>query len=205
MISCLAALAITFGQTSGGDYFPLKAGLTWDYSIITGEGPTLSNHQIQKALAPVTVVGEQVTPLQVWLNDTLDSTAYYAAKNGFIYLVALNAKEKLPVPIPVLPVRPTVGQKWDFAGRSQMFGTGVDTVVHSKVVGTEKRKILSEDRSALHVETETTMGSGKAAFVIQTNEYYVAGIGLVYRKQQMMTKGGITAIFSLVKFEAAIP
>ncbi len=202
MIITITAFAVLVGQSAAADYFPLKPGLTWDYSISTGEGPTLSNHQIQKTLAPVTVGGEQVTPLQVWLDDKLDSTAYYSAKGGFVYLIALNAKEKLPAPIPVLPVHPKTGQKWDFTGRSQMLGNGVDTVVHSKVVGTEIREVLGQKRSALHVESETTMGSGKTAFAIQTTEYYVDGIGLVYRKQQMMTKSGAMAVFSLVKFEA---
>src|SRR5438105_12751757 len=114
MFSYLAAAAFSFGQIPAADYFPLRAGLIWDYSISTGEGPLLSNHQIQKTLAPTSIVGEQVTPLQVWLDDKLDSTAYYTVKAGFVYLVALNAKEKLSAPIPVLPRNPKTGQKWDF-------------------------------------------------------------------------------------------
>jgi hypothetical protein len=196
----IAASLLFAAQTA--DYFPLTPGLTWEYEVSI-EGTVISAKQVMKSLEPTKIEGEAVVPVQVWLDGRLDSTAYYRVGTEFVFLAATDGKALMSPQVPVLPVAPKAGQKWDFDGTTRVLGGGAGTKVKSKVIGTTTVEVMGEKRAALRIESEATLGSGPNAMNTKTVEMYVAGIGLVYRKQEYKSKQSGSAVMRLVKFSGA--
>lgn len=193
----LAAIAILAQSQS---YFPLASGLTWEYTVSIKDS-AMRARQVQKVLEPIEISGVRAFPMKVWVNDKEDATVYYAERDGYISLVALNDKETLPKPIPVLPIEPRKGDSWKFQGETRMLGTPVGTTIKSRVAGTEKIDVLGSEREAVKVIVEAKIGSGELSFNTRTTEFYCKGIGLVQRKQEMLAKDGAVAQYALVRFE----
>ncbi|MBA3726206.1 MAG: hypothetical protein H0W86_07070 [Armatimonadetes bacterium] len=185
---------------SGSDYFPLRAGLTWEY-VVSVQGSALRIRQVQKALELVLVSGTNATPMEVWIDGKLDSTSYYRPHAGYISLVAISEKQSLPLPIPVIPAAPKKGLKWEFDGQTMMFGMMVQTKTKYRIVDEVDMDVLGQKRMCIKVESETKMGAGKTAMDIKATEIYAEGVGLFYRFQRVTSERGGSATTTLVKFE----
>lgn len=192
----LSLIALTFLTTP---YFPLEAGRVWQYEVVVDHS-AIRAIQTMRCLEPISIAGTRATPLQVLIDEKPDNVAYYAESEGFVKLVAQSEKELLPQAVPVLPVLPRKGQKWEFTGQTQVLGQPAPSSTKAVVVGFEKAEVLGKLTEILKVETRGKIGSGKAAFETKTTEHYAQGIGLTYRRQEMLGKkpGGATIVLKSV-------
>jgi hypothetical protein len=195
------SLAVSTPTAQVCEFFPLTPHLQWEYTVTYGDLQTTVS-QYHKTLAPITIQGVQATPMEVLLGDKPSGTAYYAIQSGFVYLVATTPDSLLAKPIPVLPLNPKTGDRWHFEGATPFLGDAAITKSSARVVKTEKTPILGKTTEVIHVVVESQIGQGPLAYKVRSTEHYGRGVGLVYRKQEVLLKGGGVAIFQLKAFKA---
>lgn len=193
-------LAITSPLISA-DYFPLKPGTEWTYTVAFYRN-LASATQVNKVLDPIVLKGETVTPMQVEVAGGASQTAYYAIKNGFVSIMATDASELLPSPIPVMPVDTAKSKSFEFSGAVAFLGGLTPSTTKTKLAGFEKTTVLGEEKTALKVTRDSVLGGGNTAIKIKSTELYVAGMGMVYQRQETLGKDGGWAEYRLAKFKA---
>ncbi|GEM_PF-6340629 len=186
-------------QSTNADYFPLKPGCEWTYTVSYYRNLG-SAKQVNRILEPVSIKGETVTPMSVRVDDGAEQISYYAIKAGYIAIVSNSDQELLPSPIPVLPLDPKI-KSFEFSGGVQVLGGLTPSTTKSKIAGFEKTNVLGETKTALKVTRETTLGGGKQALIIKSTELYVAGIGMVFQRQETTGKDKSWAEYRLAAFK----
>ena len=143
MTTLVAALVLLSPQTKS--YFPTDAGQTWEY-LVSVAGSVVRVRQVQKTLPVETYDGSPATPLQIFLDGKIDTTAYYRTVDGYHCLVGFTGVSALANPIKVLPVAPKKGMKWVFEGQQVMLGMTLAAKVESKVTAEEEKEIFRTHR-----------------------------------------------------------
>lgn len=193
-------LCALFVQTATADYFPLRPGYQWEYDVTFGEG-LVQIKQVQTTKEPIIIGEASVTPMTVQIDGKEDNTTYYSVGTEFYYISAYRPDSLLPRPIPVLPIAPMKGQKWQFEGESYVLGTKSPAVTRNRIEGTERVEIMGKKFEAIKLVRECQAGTGPASLNTRSTEWYVAGIGLVKMRQQVMAKNGAETTFTLVRFQ----
>ncbi|MCH8273855.1 MAG: hypothetical protein IH851_03610 [Armatimonadetes bacterium] len=203
MLAVLAVVSLALpAQTA--DYFPLKPGLEWEYRVAVGRFQA-EFRQVHRILEAVEIEGKSVTPMEVLVNGEISGVTYYAVHDGFVHLMATEPDALLAVPVPVVPMEPKRGQKWEFKGPTPFLGSMARAVVKSRVAGFMKAKVIGEEMEVLKVVTESQLGEGKLSYKIRTTELYARGIGMVYTKKEVLRKNGGVAEFTLTRFKGDAP
>ncbi len=184
------------------EFFPLEPNTQWEYTVTYGDLQTTVT-QYQRTLEPITIQGVKATPMEVLLGEKPSGTAYYAIQNGYVYLVATSPDALLAKPIPVLPLNPKTGDRWQFEGATPFLGDTAVTKTTARVIKKEKTSLLGRSVEVIHVVVESQIGQGPLAYKVRSTEHYGRGIGLVYRKQEVLIKGGGVAVFQLKAFKSA--
>lgn len=204
MTVLFAASALLATQSS--PFFPLDEGHTWEY-LVSVTSSVVRVRQMQKTLPAQSYDGSPATPLEVYLDGKIDTTAYYRVSDGFVVLVGISGSNRLPEPIKVLPVDPKKGQKWNMAGQTLMLGMMVPMKSESRVTADAEVDVLGKKVRGITIETKSQMGEGDTAMHMVSTEVYAQGIGMVSRRQES-TPGKNSnrksiAITALVKHEKA--
>lgn len=193
----MAATALIWGFQAATGYFPLEAGLTWEYAISSGYQ---KYKQVVRTLEPTQIGGATAVPLISTVDGSAPETTYYRLVEGYYALVAVDPKELLPAPIPFLPQQPKRGHKWAFEGQTAILGGIASIVTKSEVAATEEIPVMGEKLPAVKIVSESTIGSGDTALKVASTEWYVEGIGLVKRIQQVKSRAGGTTETLIVRF-----
>lgn len=204
MMAFIAALnSVTFVlPTQACEFFPLTPGMEWEYIVTYGDLQATVT-QYQRTLEPITIQGIKAIPMEVIIGSKPSGTSYYAIQDRYVYLVATSPDALLAKPIPVLPVNPKTGDRWQFEGATPFLGDTALAKTSARVVKTEKTAILGKTSEVIRVIVETQIGQGPLAYKVRSTEHYAKGVGLVYRKQEVLIKGGGVAVFQLKAFKTA--
>ena len=196
-------IAAAFLAQQGASYFPMSPGNEWEYKVRFGNG-LFEISQIHRCGAPLIVSGVTVLPMEVILDGKSQSTTYYKEDAGYFWIAGSKEIGLFLAPQKMLPVNPKVGDKWEFRGDSNVMGRMVPTVIKSKISKKEKVNVSGKEEDALRVTTETVFGSDKSTAKINSSDLYVAGIGMVYSRQELdESKQKSVALFTLVKYKVS--
>ncbi|WP_027480767.1 hypothetical protein [Deinococcus pimensis] len=156
------AVALALSSALASTYFPREPGTTWK----------LSNGEVQKLAAPLTLRGVKVTPLQHVIGGKLVSEDLLDFSSGGVQLRGTRVQGRVAwyePPLTLYPKGPlAVGQTW----RSTSGGTTLTVQVVSQqalVTGGGKFNAL-----LLRNEVTTASGGGSVNFA-----YFVPGLGTV--------------------------
>lgn len=193
MVTTLVSLA------AATSWFPLEPGTEWTYRIDL-DGGVYEHLQVCRIEPSIVIEEKSVAPMSVKVG-TRELMTYYAIEGGFVVVAAFATDDLLPKPVPVLPVDPEKGRKWEFSGESEVLGGPAATKSTSVVKGFETLDVLGKPTRAVVVETESVAGGGSTALRTRSIEYYAEGIGMVQRVQTNLSQNGGSATYVLTDFK----
>lgn len=196
----VTTLAIAIVSSQALDYFPLRAGMEWTYTVSFYRNMA-SATQVNRVLEPIQMKGVTVTPMTVQIDNGELQTSYYAVRGEFMCIVAQSQTDLLPTPVPVLPLNPDKKKNFEFNGAVEFLGGLTPSTTKTRVVGIVKTTVLGQERKALKVTRETNLGGDKTKIVIKSTELYVDGIGLVFQRQESSGKNSGWAEYLLANFK----
>lgn len=180
MTALLTALVLAPQSSS---FFPLEGGHTWEY-LVSVPGSAVRVRQMQKTLPVQAYGGAQATPLEVYLDGRIDTTAYYRVIDGFVCLVGVSGTTQMPEPVKVLPANPSKGQKWAFEGQQIVLGMSVPSKVDSRISSEGDMDLFGKKVRTITIETKSQVGTGETGFQFSTTEVYGHGVGLITKRQE---------------------
>jgi hypothetical protein len=193
----ISMMCLLFSAQVATGYFPLEAGLSWEYAVSSGYQ---KYKQVIRTLEPTKIGEVNVVPLVSTIDGGSQEVTYYRLSDNYYCLVAVDQKELLPVPIPFLPQHPKRGFKWTFEGQTPILGGFANIITKSEVVGSEEVSVMGEKVTSIKIFSESTIGSGDTALKVSSSEWYVDGVGLIKRVQQVKNRAGGTTETVLVRF-----
>lgn len=200
MISVIAAALLSSPFAS--DWFPLKAGSEWEYSVTFGQG-LIPVTQLFLVREPVIIKGTSAIPMDVLVNGESQGTSFYGEAGGFVVVLAVKSDSLLPQPLPVLPLEVKKGKTWEHSGATMLYGGTASIKTKSKITKLEMAEVLGKKVEIMEIFTTSQIGEGPAALKTESTERYGKGIGMVYRHQRVVAKDGGTATFQLTRYTEA--
>lgn len=192
-----AMLAMVALSVNVADFFPLKAGDTWEY-VTEGSGGAM---RVVNRVQPKRPVGEhEAFPMQMILNGQVVGTTYYMVKDNSVFVVAFDIKRPLPDPRRML----TVGDKtvkWDYQVEEDLMPVSVSSQATLK----GKRKVLDLEVDLLELKVEAVMGDPKGVHekLLQTF-LYGRGIGMVeMQEERRVNRNSFKRKMKLTKYTPA--
>lgn len=200
MFGVIAAALLTSSFAS--EWFPLKPGSEWEYSVTFGQGlvPVTQVFQVRE---PVTIKGTEAIPMDVLVNGESQGTSYYGEAGGFVVVLAVKADSLLPQPLPVIPLEVKRGKAWEHYGSTMLYGGTATIRTKSRITKLETAEVLGHKVEVMEIFTTSQIGEGPTALKTESTERYGKGIGMVYRHQRVVAKDGGTATFQLTRYTEA--
>jgi len=200
MIACLALACLAAVERQTADYFPLQAGLKWEYDVVADTG-LVAVRQVLVCDDPVTIRGVEAIPMRSLLDGKTSQISYYAKTDNYYVIVAIGDPTPLAKPIPVLPVEPRSAEKWEYDGGVPVLTELTPYSFKARVEGFETLDVLGQNVRCVKLRVEATTGKEVAPMQTISQEWYAPGIGLVKRIQQTKGKNPVKVTTLLVSFE----
>jgi len=177
-------LAMSISPALGNDYYPLKEGNNWTFSLPTGGEMTITVAGLED------VKGVKCARLECDLADQGKTTSWLVADTDGVWTYKFkNPQGEIEFPKPLLqiklPFKP--GDKWQAQLPRQQ---SIDTQMES--VGREMIKVPVGTFECIRIDTVVTVGEKKAT----TSTWYADGVGQV---QMTATVGGRETTMQLTR------
>lgn len=192
-------IGVALLSQGAGNYFPLAPGIRWEYEVVSSAG-VLAVRQVNECLEEVEVGGIKTIPMRAMIDGRVTQTTYFATRDDFVQIIAVEDAKLLGKPIPVLPINLASGAKWSYDGGVPVLTELTPFAFNARFAGFEDREVLGKRVRCAKVVVEATTGRGAAVMKTVSEEWYALEIGLVKKVQTVKTRGGATVSMELVAF-----